>query len=178
MTKWQLNLFYYLRNLNAFYVSILITKLLKKMQSIKKISLFILLALCFMNMQCDEDDVVSLPNEICEETTVVSPSLYENLSSVNFTFVSAEITNDCLNLEVGASGCDSKSWGFKLVDSGAIAESSPEQRFLKFQLINDESCEAYFRRSVSFDLTLLQINGSNEIILHIEGLESSLNYKY
>ena len=111
MTKWQLNLFYYLRNLNAFYVSILITKLLKKMQSIKKISLFILLALCFMNMQCDEDDVISLSNEICEETTVVSPSLYENLSSVNFTFVSAEITNDCLNLEVGASGCDSKSWG-------------------------------------------------------------------
>ena len=45
MTKWQLNLFYYLRNLNAFYVSILITKLLKKMQSIKKISLFILLYL-------------------------------------------------------------------------------------------------------------------------------------
>ena len=36
----------------------------------------------------------------------------------------------------------------------------------------------FFERTVSFDLTPLQIDGSNEIILHLEDLESSLNYKY
>lgn len=149
------------------------------MKSIRKIFLFIPLGLCFMNMQCDEGEVIDSSNEICDETTIISQNLYENLSSANFTFGSAEIINNCLNIEIGASGCDGNTWEFKLVDSEIIAESLPEQRYLKLQLINKEACLAVFKRTASFDLRPLQIDNSvNEVILHIEGLESSLHYKY
>lgn len=143
----------------------------------KKISFAIGIMFCSMNVLCEDVDDVDYIS-FCDETTIVDNDLFENLNTVNFTFIDAEIVDNCLSLEIGASGCDGNTWGFNLVDSEAIAESSPEQRYLKFQLINDEACLAYFERIILFDLTPLQINGSNEIILHIEGFDSSLNYKY
>lgn len=148
------------------------------MQSIKKILFIISLSLCFMNMQCHDDDSGRPFGDVCDITTIIDQDLYENLNSANFTFIGAEIINDCLYIEIGASGCDGSTWGFKLVDSGAVAESLPEQRYLRFQLTNEELCAAYFERTITFDIKPLQVIGSNEIILHIEGLESSLSYKY
>ena len=144
--------------------------------TIKKIFFVVSTTFCFMNMQCeDHDDVFELT---CDFVTTIDKTKYDNLETASFTFITAEIVGDCLILQIGASGCSGDNWSFNLVDSGAIAESSPEQRFLKFQLINNEMCLAFFERTVSFDLSPLQINGSNETILHIEGLESSLHYKY
>lgn len=143
---------------------------------IKKVVLFFSISLCLLNMQCDDDIIVD--DFPCEFSTVVNESEYANLVSDEFTFVEANIDLDCLFIKISASGCDGNSWQFNLVDSGAVAESSPEQRFLKFALENNELCLAVFERTVSFDLKPLQIENSNEIILNIEGLESSLNYKY
>ncbi len=142
----------------------------------KKIVFLASIVLCFMNMQCDDDERPSI--FVCDQATIVDKEAYDNLDSAHFTFVNAEISDNCLTIEISASGCDGNSWEFNLMDSGAVAESSPEQRYLKFQLINNEACLAVFKRIVSFDLTPLQVDGSNEIILHLEGLESSLNYKY
>ncbi|WP_418602788.1 hypothetical protein [Hwangdonia sp.] len=131
-----------------------------------------------MNTQC-EDENDDLYNGACDFVTIVDKSEYDNLESANFKLSNAEITGDCLTVTVSASGCSTDNWGFNLVDSGAIAESSPEQRYLKFQLINNEVCLAYFEKTISFNLKPLQIDNSvNEVILHIEGLESSLNYTY
>lgn len=143
---------------------------------IKKVLFIMSVILCFMNMQCEGDDQPT--SEVCDETTIINEAIYNDLVSAYFTFVNAEIADNCLTIEISASGCDGNSWGFNLVDSGAVAESSPEQRYLKFQLINEEACLAVFNKTVSFDLTPLQISGSNEIILHLEGLEGSLNYTY
>ncbi|ULC59219.1 hypothetical protein MBM09_15095 [Flaviramulus sp. BrNp1-15] len=144
--------------------------------SIKKVLFVIPVVLCFMNMQCEDDIDDSI--EICDQTTVISESFYNDMVSANFTIIDADISENCLIIKIGASGCDGNSWEFNLVDSGAIAESSPEQRYLEFQLINEEACLAYFERAISFNISSLQIEGSNEIILHIEGLESSLTYTY
>ena len=146
------------------------------MQLIKKSFFIISIVLCFMNMQCEEDIDDSL--EMCDQTTIVSESMYANMVSDSFTIISSEILENCLAIEISASGCGGNSWEFNLVDSGAVAESSPEQRYLKLQLINNEACLAQFERIITFDLTPLQINGSNEVILHLEGLESLLNYTY
>lgn len=147
------------------------------MHQIKKAFFGMFVILCFVNMQCETEGAPSGDN-VCDQTTLVNKTLYNNLVSANFTIVNAEIADDCLTIEISASGCDGNSWGFKLVDSGLIAESSPEQRYLKFQLTNEEACLAVFKRTASFNLTPLQINGSHEIVLHLEGLQSSLNYKY
>ncbi|MDD7885511.1 hypothetical protein [Flavivirga sp. 57AJ16] len=145
---------------------------------VKRGFFFISMALCFINMTCEEGDKIDLSSEICDQKITVNRNLFTNLESAHFTFVNAQIIEDCLTLEISASGCDGHSWGFNLVDSGAVAESSPEQRSLKLQLLNKEACLAVFKRTISFDLRPLQINGSHEIILHLEGLETSLRYKY
>ncbi|MFD1615234.1 hypothetical protein [Gelatiniphilus marinus] len=129
-----------------------------------------------MNMQCeDNNDIVNLD---CDLPVVIDKEKYDNLVSDNFTFISAEIIGDCISIAIAASGCDGDSWEYQLVDSGAIAETSIPQRDLKFQLINNEICEAYIVKTISFNLKPLQVDGDQEIILNIEGLESPFNYKY
>lgn len=144
---------------------------------LKKISFAIGIMFCSMNILCEEESDFN-GDVVCDEITIVSESLFANLDSADFTFINAEIINNCLDIEIGASGCDSNTWDFQLVDSGAIAESLPEQRYLKFQLINEEACLAYFQRTTSFDLIPLQIEGSNKVLLNIEGVASSLTYEY
>ncbi len=144
---------------------------------IKKMLFAIAVMFCFMNILCENenDNIVDMN---CDFVAVIDKTKYDNLETASFEFISAKIVDDCLAIKIGASGCSGDTWNFDLVDSGAVAESSPEQRFLKFQLINDETCLAYFERTVLVDLTPLQINGSNEIILNLEDLETPLNYKY
>lgn len=144
---------------------------------IKKMLFVIAVMFCFMNILCENenDNIVDMN---CDFVAVIDKTKYDNLETASFEFISAKIVDGCLAIKIGASGCSGDTWNFDLVDSGAVAESSPEQRFLKFQLINDEACLAYFERTVLVDLTPLQINGSNEIILNLEDLETPLNYKY
>ncbi|TBN02732.1 hypothetical protein EYD45_11445 [Hyunsoonleella flava] len=146
---------------------------------IKKISFFVVCIFCFFNTQCDEDEVVVDFDNLCDDTVIIDEGLYNNLISDSFLLSKVEIIDDCLNIELGASGCDGSTWEFRLVDSGAVAESLPEQRYLKFQFVNKEDCLAAFERNVSFNLKPLQIdNGVNKVILNIEGWESSLTYSY
>ena len=145
---------------------------------LKKVSFATGIMFCSMNVLCEDVDEPNIDDSFCDYETVVNANLYSDLQSAPFEFVSAEIIGDCLAIEIGASGCDGDTWEFKLVDSGAIAESLPEQRFLKLQLVNNEDCEAFFQRTTSFDLTPVRIHDSGEIILNIDGFDSSLNYIY
>lgn len=150
------------------------------MFKMKRTVLLVLIVLCFTNMQCDKDNPeVNLDNP-CDEVVIVGRELYGNLISDDFQFIDVEIFDDCLSIKIGASGCDGENWGFNLIDSGAIAESLPEQRNIKFQLVNnEEDCDAYFEKTIAFDLKPLQINNSvNKIILHLEGWGPPLTYSY
>lgn len=144
---------------------------------LKKASFIIGIMVCLMNMQCEDEDVL-IVNQNCDQVVIINETLYENLETDFFTFGDVKIIDNCLSITIGASGCSGDSWKFNLIDSGAVAESSPEQRYLKFALENNEDCLAALGGTISFDLAPLQVNGSNEIILNLEGLESSLNYKY
>ncbi len=144
-----------------------------------KLTRIIIACFCFtlllMNTQCDDDDVVSIP---CDQTVVVDNGFYETAESNMYEVGNIVFNDNCLSIEISASGCDGNSWSMVLVDSGNVAESSPEQRYLKFVLTNQEVCLAFISQERSFDLTPLQIDGSNEIILNIEGFPESLTYNY
>jgi hypothetical protein len=128
-----------------------------------------------MNTQCDDDAPLQDP---CGQAVVIDSGFYDTAESNVYDLISAEIQENCLTIKISASGCDGNSWSMVLVDSGAVAESSPEQRYLKFVFTNQEVCLAIVNQQRSFDLSSLQINGSNEIILNIEEFPESLTYTY
>lgn len=145
--------------------------------SLKKISFYIVFLFCFLNTTCEKENLV-VDRSGCSYEVVVDKNEYDNLVSDHFDFIETEIVGDCLNLKMAASGCSGDTWEFRLVDSEAVAESLPEQRFLKFQLINKELCQAVFEKTISFDLSALQIHESGELLLNIEHLDKSLRYTY
>lgn len=144
-----------------------------------KLSRIITACLCFtlllMNTQCDDDDVVNVP---CDQTIVVDSGFYESATSDVYEAGNVYFSDNCLTIEISSSGCDGNSWSMVLVDSGNVAESSPEQRYLKLVLTNEELCDAVVEQVRSFDLTPIQVDGSNEIILNIEGFPEPLTYNY
>lgn len=145
------------------------------MKIIKKSVFCFCLVMFLMNTQCDDDDFIASP---CDQVVIVDSGFYELAESDLYTLISAQIEDHCLAINVSASGCNSNSWSMVLVDSGNIAESSPEQRFLKFVFSNEEDCLAVFNQERSFDLSVLQIMGSNEVILNIENFPEAFVYTY
>jgi len=139
----------------------------------RKVVTFVLFSLLLMNMQCDEDDVVILP---CSSEIIIDSATYNEVES--HAIESASINDNCLDINIYDSGCDSNSWVMTLVDSGAIAESMPPQRYLKMSLFNDEACLAVFNKEESFDLLPLRVEGANEVLLHIEGLSEPILYTF
>ena len=145
------------------------------MRTPKIIAICCCFMLLFMNTQCDDDEIQDSP---CDQMVVVDSGFFNSAVSSEFNFQNAEITNNCLKVTVSSSGCDGSSWSMVLVDSGSVAESLPEQRFLKFVFTNNETCLAAITQERSFDLSNIQVEGSNEIILNIEGFPESITYQY
>lgn len=115
----------------------------------------------------------------CDQTTLVSSTLYENAPNDFFTFDTVFIDGNCLEITFTSSGCDGSSWVIQLIDSEQILESFPVQRVLRMSLQNEELCDAVFSRTVTFDLTPLQLAAYDRILLNIDGWEGSpLLYEY
>ncbi|MEY8848116.1 hypothetical protein AB9K26_04840 [Psychroserpens sp. XS_ASV72] len=145
------------------------------MKCLRNLMFLVCMPLLLMNTQCDDDDM-QVSN--CGQPAVIDSAFFDNAVSAEFNLVDFDLNDDCLTVEIGASGCDGSTWSLVLVDSGAVAESSPEQRFLKLVFTNDESCLAVFTQTRVFNLSNLRVEGSNQIVLHIEGLPESLDYMY
>jgi hypothetical protein len=113
----------------------------------------------------------------CDYNVMVDEALYKNGTSSQFTLSDVKIVEDCLTLTVTSSGCSGDSWKFKLVDSGAIAESYPVQRYMRFLLTNNELCDAVITKKVSFNLTSIRV-GVDKVIIHLKDWDESLLYTY
>ena len=140
-------------------------------------NLIYLMLIVTVIFSCSDDDDTS--KITCDQTTVIDNNLYDAAQSQDLTIDSLVLSGDCLHAYYKASGCDGETWAITLLDSGNIAESSPEQRFLTFDFINEEECRAVISKQTSFDLRPIQID-SDEIILNfsIDGYEQSINYSY
>lgn len=111
------------------------------------------------------------------KTVIIDENIYENVNAHPFFWVNASIDDDCLDIEISAAGCDGSTWQAALIDSGAIAESLPEQRYLKFRFINEELCTAQFTQIFHFDLVPLRTS-NDEVLLNLDGWEEALLYSY
>ena len=142
---------------------------------VRKILSLLLLCLLLMNFQCDDDDIVLTS---CSLEVITDNETYKSAESSYFGVLNVNLNGDCLMVHITSSGCDASSWEFVLIDSENIAESMPPQRYLKLTLYNNEACLAVFEKEETFDLTSLQVQGTNEVLLNIEGLPESVLYTY
>lgn len=142
---------------------------------------FIVLSCCLLlfSTQCDDEDDLIVDQHFCDNAEVmIDNELYLNAETDFFNLAVVEVNGDCLYIDYSASGCDGSSWQMALIDSGDIAESFPPQRSLKLMLVNEEACQAVFGKSQYFDLTLLRVVNTNEVLLNIEGWSEQLTYTY
>lgn len=113
----------------------------------------------------------------CDQFVVVDlidfQTAADDLMSVN----TIELHGDCLSINFSAAGCDGESWRIRLIDAGFVLESNPPQRNLKFTLENDELCEAYITKEVSFDIRELRTTG-HVVILNLNDSDNQILYHY
>jgi hypothetical protein len=123
----------------------------------------------------DNDDNGNLAS--CDFGTLVSSEQYENAPSDQLTTNSIEINYNCLNINFSSSGCNGNTWELKLIDSEGILESDPPQRNLRLSLKNEELCEAYITKELTFDITGLQVGG-NKVLLNLTNSGYNILYEY
>ena len=134
----------------------------------KLLGVVILVLLC----SCNSDDDTN--NKECGDAIIINEQLFLQDSPGNFVILNAQIIENCISIEIGASGCDANSWGTILVTDGMETASIPPARLLSFKLTNLEDCLAYFTRVYSFDLGI----DEQTVIYSLEGWPDELIYNY
>lgn len=142
------------------------------MKIIKIISILVFIFPSFLS--CDEDDT----KVNCDAEIIISAEMYNSAPNDYLNIKEVRIEDDCLIINFGSSGCSGESWELKLIDASHILESYPPQRNIRLSLKNEEACQAYFTREVSFDISPLQIEGVDKLYLNIENFDDQILYEY
>lgn len=140
--------------------------------------LFIIL---FAFVSCKGDDSNCCPNPDttnCNKFLVIDETKYSQTDTSNYTITNVVLNGECLEITIGASGCDPNNWTMNFIASENVVETLPIQWYTKVELINNEECLAVFQKTDSFDLTTLQMPGANQIELNIDGWNTPILYQY
>jgi hypothetical protein len=138
-------------------------------------NLYVLALISILLLSCSDGDDPDPRG--CDLGTVISQERYRNAPSDELTINSLEIEDDCLKINFSASGCDGESWKIVLIDSGSIKESDPPQRDLRLILENNEMCEAFITRELTFNISELKVEGGR-VWLNLSNSEDRILYEY
>jgi hypothetical protein len=128
---------------------------------------------------CNNDDDNGNTNaENCDFDILINADLYENAPNDQLSIIDLEINGNCLQITFSASGCNGNTWEVKLIDSEQIMESLPVQRNLRLSLENNEDCTAVPTKTLTFDISELQILDDNQINLNITNSGDQILYEY
>ena len=117
--------------------------------------------------------------ENCDkQSQIISNQAYADLATMNYTITAVALNVNCLDVTISSSGCSGNTWETNLFSTNNLPDTFPLQRNLKLQLIYQEFCLAIIQKTVSFDLTPLQIAGQNQITLNIDGWGQQIVYHY
>jgi len=140
-------------------------------KNIIKSTFIFLIFLCLSS--CQDENIV----EPCTQMLLIGNEIYDNYPDDQLTILDVTLEGDCLQINFAASGCSGNSWIVELVGREEILESLPPQRLIRLSLENNEICDAYIGKSVTFDITPSRISG-NEIILNLDGWDKKIVYVY
>ena len=143
---------------------------------IRNFTLAVVLSGLTIVLACTKDDARSYQD--CDQEVIISPTLYNTAPADALSINKISIDGNCMLINFSASGCSGSTWEVKLIDSGLIMESNPPQRNLRLSLKNIELCAAYIPSEVSFDISSLQVEGTNRVSLNIINNGSGILYEY
>ena len=139
----------------------------------KKIGVFFI---CLFVLGCNSNDEPTIENKCNVSSEIISSEDFSAITNTNYGISEVKINEDCIEITFG--GCGTELWEEHLFSVDSFYTIFPLQRDLKMKLINEEDCEAYFIKTVSFDLTPLQIDGQNIVPLNIYGWNEQVSYEY
>jgi hypothetical protein len=147
---------------------------INKGSGIMKNRIIIFSVVLFGILSCtnDDDNLSS-----CDQVIVISSEQYANAPADKLTINSLEINGDCLKINFSSSGCSGDTWKLKLIDSEVVLETNPPQRNLRLSFKNEEACEAYITKEITFDIKSLQFD-RNQLLLNITNSGDQILYEY
>lgn len=131
--------------------------------------------LCLSLISCEKDDNNNSLDY--NQEVIISAFLYNTAPNDFLTINYVVLTSDYLKINFSSSGCNGESWEVKLIDAGVILESYPPQRNLRLSLKNEELCEAYITKEITFNISELQIDG-DQVLLNITNYDDQILYLY
>jgi hypothetical protein len=133
------------------------------------------LVLVFSLTSCNKSSnaIVSSKNSV----KIVSSTSFSNTTTDDYQISDAIIIDDSLEITVRVGGgCGQLN--FSLIANENVIETMPEQQMIKLILDDKDSCKALLEEKHSFDISELKIGFHGTVILHLEGFDGGLEYKY
>ena len=143
-----------------------------------KVSKFITGALLILLgfIACNKEDEVD-PVITCDQKVKISEYEFLNAPDDQLVIDTLEINGDCLKITFSSGGCDGESWEIKLIDSASVVYTDPPQRNLRLSLKNEELCDAWITKEITFDISALHL-GTNNVILNIVNSGDQITFHY
>lgn len=141
-----------------------------------RITPFLLLLACIQFFSCTEDEGQPLL-PLTDTQVLVNQEAYDSAPRDFLVINSLKIDGDFLTVNFSSSGCSGESWEVRLIDSGMLMYSFPPQRHLVLSLKNEELCEAYITKELTFDISALRVEG-DRVLLHFPDSGQSIVYSY
>ncbi|WP_117884587.1 hypothetical protein [Aureibaculum luteum] len=133
---------------------------------------------CILIFSCNSDDKSTIDDNCNFISEIILEDDFNGINTSNYKITDVELKNDCLEITFGSSGCGPDLWEENLYSVDAFYTVFPLQRALKMKLINEELCLTVFQKTVSFDITPIQIDGQSELQLNIYGWNEQITYEY
>ena len=126
----------------------------------------------------DDAPAMSIVTACSQSATYVNASQYNQIDTLNYTVTNVVLTGNCLEVTIGSSGCNPNNWDMNFIASEMVVETNPVLYKAKVELINNEDCLSVYQKIVSFDITPLQMSGTDKIQISIEGWSTPIIYQY
>lgn len=115
---------------------------------------------------------------------IIDETKFNTVVSDDYTLSNAYIENDSLKIEVQyGGGCGLAT--FELITDGIYMESDPVQLNVKLSFNDEDDCEAYLTKPISFDLKNLAQHYQNNyqmssgtMIIHLQDFSGELHYSF
>ena len=141
---------------------------------------FLMLFIGMFFVSCDfMDDYIKKPiKTICDKKTIFDGDRYQLVSTANYQVDNVVLNEDCLEVTITSSACLPEHLEMNLIATGSSAAVYPPLVTAKIELKIHSSCTVIQQKTVSFDVTPLQMSGTDKIQISIDGWNTPIIYQY